>query len=553
MGFSKTLCKMFNSSEQAKEAIKTKCRPDAKQIRSQSTLSSRQLRRNFARPMKPETPAIPTQNVYRILSRECLRFDDAITKTSLSHVMLWYVYWDIVEMPVDSEDWYKDYGDQDEMFGWIRLGYEMDQFGLQSPQGIRKICAELGIDVADVRRRLTRMSKARVMTKTEIAEYGMDFIMGASFYMRKLSKDKALVNGLQPDPHTRWTRVQSQILGQLDLYQETLLQPAIQGGLLQRPRNIISAQRRNQARTDWNRLGGVRPLPSQSIYQRVLSPSGPDSGSDSKKPHSSNSKARESASRPRFADKFPDEQSKIVVDRKLNDSLRLPSVPLDDLTNLANHMNTQMTTKLDALASTLIHQLSQLQDEIIRQLRDQWQQNLAAAIQQLQDANHVLVETGLPSSVVASSNTTPIAAQYPTHHHYHPPKDQPLEPFRPFETQHEINLPSESYRHENPHVGANSRRFVRNASASRHNEMPSLNDSAYGSPTVTTQDEDGKPTITVQSNERISMPSEIRASGGVAHGSCREGNYKENELPGQAVLRATKAVLEAKRKATVVE
>ena len=511
MGLGKAFCKIFNSSEQLKEATEIKCGPDARQVRSQSTPSSRQPRtRSLARPAKPTTSAIPTQNVYRMLSRQCLRFDDAITKTSLSHVLLWYLYWDIVEMPVDSEYWYKDYGDQEEMFGWIRLGYEMDQFGLQSPRGLQRICTELGIDVEDVRRRLMRISKPRAMTKTEIAEYGMDVIMGASFYIRKLSKDKALVIGLQPEPHTRWTRTQSRIFDQLDLYQETLLQPAIQGVFPQRPGNLIAAQRRDKARTDWNRLGGIRPLPSPSIYQRVLSPSCPDSGFDSREPQSSRFRAREPPSRPRFADNFPDEQPNI--DRKLIDSQRRSPLPLDDLANLANRMNTQMTMNLDALASTLMDRLSQLQDEIIRQLRDQWQQNLTAAMQQLHDANHALVETdNIPSALMAPSNITPISAQYPPHRHYPPPKDQPLEPFPPFDTHHKINLQSEPYRHESPNVGTNLRRTIRNASASPH----------------------------IEAHKEMPPPN--------------NPTYEEDDLPGQAVLRATRAVLEAKRRATGVE
>lgn len=89
MGIGRALCKIFNSSEQAKEATKIKSGPDTRQVRDQSTLSSRQLQtRSLTRPVIPTTPAIPTQNPHRTLSKEYLIFDDAITKTSLGHVML---------------------------------------------------------------------------------------------------------------------------------------------------------------------------------------------------------------------------------------------------------------------------------------------------------------------------------------------------------------------------------------------------------------------------------------------------------------------------------
>jgi len=76
----------------------------------------------------------------------------------------------------------------------------------------RKICIELRIDTHDVRRRLMRTSKPKVMVKTEIAEYEMDVTVGAAFYISKLSKDRVFVGGLQPDLHTRWARIQSQTL-----------------------------------------------------------------------------------------------------------------------------------------------------------------------------------------------------------------------------------------------------------------------------------------------------------------------------------------------------
>jgi hypothetical protein len=184
-------------------------------------------------------------------------------------------------------------------------------------------------------------------------------------------------------------------------------------------------------------------------------------------------------------------------------------------------MNTQMMMKLDALASTLMDRLSQLQDEIIGQVRDQLQQDLAAAMQQLQDANHALAETNtLPGAAVVPPNTTPIAAQHP---------------FPPFETQFEINFHNESYRHDSPHVVSSSRRMV-------NKEKPLPNTSAYGSPVFTVQDENRTPEIVVEGNERIPTPSDIRTRGGVAHGSWREDDDGEDDLPGAAVLRATKAV-----------
>jgi len=392
MGIGKALYKFFIASRQPKEATETKRGPDAKQVHTQSTPSRQPLRtQNIVRTMRSATPAIPTLNDCRILSKECLRFDNAITKASLSHIMLWYTYWDVVEMPV-------------------RLGYEMDQFGLQSPQGIQRICAEMRIDVEDVRRRLTRMSKPKAMTKKEIAEYGMDVTVGAAFYKRKISKDRALIKGLQPEPHTRWARTQSQILDQLDLYQEILLQPAVQGVFLQQPGNLIAAKHRDKLHTDWDLLRQVRPVPFQSIYRQVLPPSDSDCGSVSKEP----------PSRPRFADKFPDEQHDITVNRNLNDSPIGSILPFDDLTNLVDSMNTQMMESLAALASTLMNRLSQLQDEIIGQVRDQWLQNLTSAMQLLQGANHASAETDGLSSASVVPNASPMAAQYP----FLPPETQ---------------------------------------------------------------------------------------------------------------------------------
>ena len=48
---------------------------------------------------------------------------------------------------------------------------------------------------------------------------------------------------------------------------------------------------------------------------------------------------------------------------------RLTTASLDDLTNLANHMNAQMANRMDALTGALTDRIEQLQDELVKQLR----------------------------------------------------------------------------------------------------------------------------------------------------------------------------------------
>jgi len=93
MGLGKALCKTFNGSGRAKEAGEAERCCYTEQVRSQSALSWRQLRTlSRTRLVRPATPVIPTLSLHRLLSKECRRFDNAFTKTPLSHTMLWYVY-----------------------------------------------------------------------------------------------------------------------------------------------------------------------------------------------------------------------------------------------------------------------------------------------------------------------------------------------------------------------------------------------------------------------------------------------------------------------------
>jgi len=83
--------------------------------------------------------------------------------------------------------------------------------------------------------------------------------------------------------------------------------------------------------------------------------------------------------------------------------------------------------------------------------------------------------------------------------------------------------------------------------------MSSPNTSAYGSTAVTAEDENRTSVIVVEENERIPAPSEIQTHEGVAYGSWRKDDNGEDDLPGEAVLRATMAVLAIKRRQVKTE
>lgn len=364
MGLGKALHKLFYGGQQVKDGDEERC--DAPHhARSQSALSWRQLKgRN-----QPSTPGIPTVNFDRLLSRESRKFDNTITKESLSHIMLWYLYWDIVDMPDDPDKWYEDFGDREEMVNWIRLGSELEQNPQQLPHVLRGICRELHINSMEVLRRLVRLSKPGIMVKTEIAEWGLAVIVGAEYYMQKLKRDRHLATALQPEPDPRWISGQMRIVNRIDFFLDNLFVPSSQ------PADTNATHLKNQAHMEWGRLGGPRLNPPLVWYERALPRTafGSDLGTTSE-PRRSSSRGRQSISISRTHSKTDDERPPIPGDGSLQnlcDASRRPAASLDDLTSLANRMNAQMANRMDTLTGTLTDRISQLQDELVKQFRSQ--------------------------------------------------------------------------------------------------------------------------------------------------------------------------------------
>lgn len=285
--------------------------------------------------------------------------------------MLWYLYWDIVEMSDDPDRWYGDFGDREEMISWIRLGFELDQHALHLPRVLRGVCRDLNIDGSEVQRRLIRLSKPSIMVKTEIAEWGMAVIVGAEYYTKKLRRDRELVIALRPEPNPQWLIRQKQIIAGIDFFLDNLFVPTTA------PSDLIGAQLRNQAHVNWGRQGGPRPRPPEILYERALPRAAflGDSGTmlESQCPSSQRRRSKSTLRRP-SVNGFDDEHPPVPGNgnlQTLSEERRRSTASLDDLTSFANRMNAQMTNQMDALAGTLTDRLAQLREDIMRYLRDQ--------------------------------------------------------------------------------------------------------------------------------------------------------------------------------------
>lgn len=364
MGLGKALHKLFHGGQQVKDGDEERGRPPH-HARSQSALSWRQLKGRS----RPSTPGIPTVTFDKLLSRESRKFDNTITKESLSHIMLWYLYWDIVDTPHDPDKWYEDFGDREEMVCWIRLGFELDQNPQQLPHVLRGVCRGLDIDGSEVLRRLVRLSKPGMMVKTEIAEWGLAVIVGADYYMKKLKRDRDLAIALQPEPDPLWISRQRHIVNRIDFFLDNLFVPTSQ------PADINAAHLKNQAHMEWGRLGGPRLNPPLVWYERALPRTafGSDFGiaPEGRRPLS---RGRRSISISRLRSGIDHERPPIPGDGSLQNlcnARRRSTASLDDLTSLANRMNAQMANRMDALTGTLTERISQLQDELIKQFRSQ--------------------------------------------------------------------------------------------------------------------------------------------------------------------------------------
>ncbi|KAF2417249.1 hypothetical protein EJ08DRAFT_703450 [Tothia fuscella] len=200
-------------------------------------------------------------------------FDVAVTPSLLSNLLIWYIFWDVVQVPDDPQTWYDSSVSQESMHSFIGLGHllrlESRRHKIEYPRNLLSCCQALGLDVHDVRKRLIRIGSREEMAASEIADIPLGDYKA---YAKKLQWDKELTLKLRPDSGSRFLVFRHQILDRIEEYDHFIIRPQLDrtGYRLPSPVNSEEWQDRTNIRNAFRALHDPRPVePPLEIYSHT--------------------------------------------------------------------------------------------------------------------------------------------------------------------------------------------------------------------------------------------------------------------------------------------
>jgi hypothetical protein len=222
------------------------------------------------------------QRISPRLSSASKTFDVQITPEKLSQLLVWYLYWDIVDVADQGCKWYQQLP-LDTIHSWIRLGHELRQHcsvvprnhAVALPSGLQRACDTLGINEGDVCQRLMRLSNRDAMVKSEIADIQL---LGDDFenrlrLRRKFTADRIIASVLRPISNTSFEQKREQIVKRIDDYMTLEVLPKLHPERYVVPpaKNVAEAKERDQVRAVLGKQGTFRLAhPPQDVYEFAL-------------------------------------------------------------------------------------------------------------------------------------------------------------------------------------------------------------------------------------------------------------------------------------------
>jgi hypothetical protein len=165
------------------------------------------------------------------LCAESRIFVRRISAASLSQLLIWYLYHDLIPNPHESSHRYEEMH-RDLMVGWIRFGYELGQSTKKSkhehlPRPLQEVIDTLGLDARDVCRKLARLGNEQSMRWHELAMY--DLASGSSYLAAgdKLQSDYRMLQSLRPISATCWEKRQKAAMEWAQAYLALVIRPAV--------------------------------------------------------------------------------------------------------------------------------------------------------------------------------------------------------------------------------------------------------------------------------------------------------------------------------------
>lgn len=300
MAFRKAVRKIFTRDQEYENAPHAS--PQANQRRSRAwSLSTTRWWRNES--SSRERPHISgPYDPFPKLAPGAESFDAQITSARLSQILIFYVYYDVVEVPVKNTKWSENLP-WESLSGWIGLGMELKRTNTSPSKTLKLACDGLGIDAGQVTARLVRLSDRTSMLTSELNPEDT-----YETQMEKLKSDLKLVKSLRPTPQTQSERWKREIELCIRDYIRVVYLKVVNVGQFD-PGPAITmeeSRRRNDVRRRLNQVwyASREPLP-QNIYDQAQRLLGRDSvalhkklvrasgGSDGNDPRNSSSNGSE--------------------------------------------------------------------------------------------------------------------------------------------------------------------------------------------------------------------------------------------------------------------
>ncbi|TID19677.1 hypothetical protein E2P81_ATG06844 [Venturia nashicola] len=261
-------CRVFADAtldRQAENALHASPQANERKLRDRSSstelwwrnANSSRERHHISGPIDPFPKLTPGAEV----------FDAQITSESLSQILVWYVYYDVVEVPVKSSKWFEDLPSES-MSGWIGLGMELKRTNSFPSKTLKLVCDEMGIDAAQVAARLVRLSDRISMLNSELdskAEYETQ--------LEKLKSDLSLIRSLRPTPQSQAERRKREIELCIRDYMRVVYLKVVNVGQFDSGPAITTEEshRRNDVRKRLNQVcHASRDPPPKDVYDQAL-------------------------------------------------------------------------------------------------------------------------------------------------------------------------------------------------------------------------------------------------------------------------------------------
>lgn len=214
------------------------------------------------------------------LTTDTSEFIQRVTSASLSHLLIWYVYHDVVPVRNDPTSWYHVLN-RAELVGWIRFGHELARGSIvhrvqQLPERLQAAILDLNLDERDVVRKLMRLGDMAAMRDHELAEFKLKHLNHVASYTgagEKLEASLRLIRACRPISQTNWEDFRTKAISWIETFMEVVIRPAVDSSARAPSQWASNKATEKETRRAFELIcGGHSEKPPQAIYRQAIDP-----------------------------------------------------------------------------------------------------------------------------------------------------------------------------------------------------------------------------------------------------------------------------------------